>query len=341
MLDYFREDWERIEEGGFHLAMDDLIAYRRSLPRESLRGEYVKSFGEKVLANALFEHDLDYRYESSFHWSGVNYKPDFKIPVGPDSGVIIEYFGLTGDRDYDEQSQAKRDFWSQQPGWELLEYSPRDLLSGGTDSFVKCLVSDLAARGLKPNRLDDEEIWSRISKRAVDRFSSAMTTFIGRCRKEDLEPLDLAVLIDDHRPASPSEAAFLEIAEKILVGYLDRLSALGSEDFDGLMWRAIRAVRRGDTKFVRDRGQERGDLAQLDFLLIDELQDFSKMFFELVKAIQMHNPDVRLFCVGDDWQAINGFAGSDLGYFQRFQVAFPSSEEAPRPDQLPICLVNR
>ena len=47
-------------------------ASRSSLPRETLRGEYVKSFGERLIANTLFEHDIDYRYERNFRWSGVN-----------------------------------------------------------------------------------------------------------------------------------------------------------------------------------------------------------------------------------------------------------------------------
>jgi len=43
MLRYFRDDWEQIVGGGFHLTSEELIAYRRSLPRETLKGDYVKS----------------------------------------------------------------------------------------------------------------------------------------------------------------------------------------------------------------------------------------------------------------------------------------------------------
>ena len=77
MLMHFRSDWERIVEGGFHLPVEELVEYRKALPRETLRGEYVKSFGEKLIANTLFENDVDYKYERNFRWSGVNYKPDF------------------------------------------------------------------------------------------------------------------------------------------------------------------------------------------------------------------------------------------------------------------------
>ena len=56
-----------------------LLRFRRSLPRESLGGEYVKSYGEKVIADFLFEHDIAYKYERNHWWSGINYRPDFTI----------------------------------------------------------------------------------------------------------------------------------------------------------------------------------------------------------------------------------------------------------------------
>ena len=48
----------------------------------------------------------------------------------------------------------------------------------------------------------------------------------------------------------------------------------------------------------------------------------SSMFAAMVRSIRTVNPDVRFFCVGDDWQAINGFAGADLRYFSEFGEPF-------------------
>jgi len=101
MLAHFREEWEHIVAGGFQLTMEEFLSHRRALPRQSLNGDYVKSFGERVIANALFEHGIEYRYERNFRWNGVNYRPDFTIFTGNRAGVIIEYFGLKGDPDYD------------------------------------------------------------------------------------------------------------------------------------------------------------------------------------------------------------------------------------------------
>ncbi len=61
----------------------------------------------------------------------------------------------------------------------------------------------------------------------------------------------------------------------------------------------------------------------LKYLMIDEYQDFSCLFFSLTSAILGLAPSAHLFAVGDDWQAINRFAGSDVDYFINFAHFFP------------------
>lgn len=50
---------------------------------------------------------------------------------------------------------------------------------------------------------------------------------------------------------------------------------------------------------------------------------FPIFFFALVQAMRQLAPHAHLFCVGDDWQAINRFAGSDVNYFINFAEYFP------------------
>ena len=327
MLAHFRDDWEHIENGRFELTIDEFLNYRRNLPRETLRGEAVKSYGERVIANALFEHAVDYKYERNFRWNRTNYRPDFTISTGPDSGVVIEYFGLDGDPDYDEQSEAKRRFWHTRATWTFLEYTPADLTLRGVASFVARLLAELEDAGIPTRQRSDEEIWEEIRVRAVDRFTRAMTNFVGRARRLDLAPDALAARVDAHEPVSVAEAQFLTIGQSIYRGYLARLRANGQEDFDGLMWRAARQVRGGGARFTRDRGREQGDLAALRYVLVDEFQDFSAMFHALLDAVRAVNPAVEFMCVGDDWQAINGWAGADLAYFTDFERWFPGGRE--------------
>lgn len=54
-------------------------------------------------------------------------------------------------------------------------------------------------------------------------------------------------------------------------------------------------------------------------LFIDEFQDFNPLFGNLIEKIRELNPSLRLFCVGDDWQEINTFAGSDIRLFNTYK----------------------
>lgn len=324
MLAYFREDWERIVDGRFQMTMEESLAYRRALPRESLKGDYVKSRGEKLIANALFEHSVEYQYERNFPWDEGNYRPDFTIRAG---FVIVEYFGLKGDADYDHMSEDKRRYWAKRDEWTFIELSSRDLMENGPEGFIRLLLRKIEKVGVFCRRRSEEEIWKLVRRRALDRFTKAMRTFVGRCRKLNLTPDDLEAMVAGHTLCPTAEAQFLDIGVSVYRGYLQRLAAIEKEDFDGLMWRAVSLVREGQTGFMRDKSRERGNVTQLRFVMIDEFQDFSQMFFELVDAMRSANPHTQFFCVGDDWQAINGFAGSDLRFFGNFAAYFRDTSQ--------------
>lgn len=58
------------------------------------------------------------------------------------------------------------------------------------------------------------------------------------------------------------------------------------------------------------------------YIFVDEYQDFSLLFLELIKSLRKTCKDAKLLAVGDDWQAINRFAGSDVEYFTHFERYF-------------------
>jgi DNA helicase-4 len=57
-------------------------------------------------------------------------------------------------------------------------------------------------------------------------------------------------------------------------------------------------------------------------ILVDEFQDISQSRARLVKALKAQHPDVRVFAVGDDWQSIFRFAGSDIHLMRHFGREF-------------------
>lgn len=59
-----------------------------------------------------------------------------------------------------------------------------------------------------------------------------------------------------------------------------------------------------------------------EYILLDEVQDLSRSRQMLVREILRKNPKCRLFAVGDDWQSIYRFAGSDLALIRDFDRIF-------------------
>jgi DNA helicase-4 len=60
----------------------------------------------------------------------------------------------------------------------------------------------------------------------------------------------------------------------------------------------------------------------LKYLIIDELQDISRGRARFVSEVLRCNPNCKLFAVGDDWQSINRFAGSDITIMTEFERYF-------------------
>ena len=60
--------------GKYDKSKDEFLDFRRSLSYQTLNNEYVKSTGEKIIANFLFELGLIYEYEKGYYWDGTPYR---------------------------------------------------------------------------------------------------------------------------------------------------------------------------------------------------------------------------------------------------------------------------
>jgi DNA helicase-4 len=321
MLEFFRTDWHQVKSGGWYLLNDteQFINFRRGLSNESMRGEPIKSLGEKVIADFLFQKGIDYKYEKYFKWNRP-YRPDFTIEVGKDSGIIIEYFGMKGDPEYDQEILAKQEYWASKEGWTLLSYYPRDLVIDSLTEFETRISGDLDRLGIEMRDLTDEELWEKIEDRGTYKFTSAVSAAIGQIRKRNYTSQEFSHLVSQYSTTDHSEELFLRLLVRIYDEYLEYLSRDSRDDFDGLVNRAIEMMKSGKTDFARK--DTAGDLTSLKSIFIDEFQDFSEQFFKLTNSALLANPAISLFCVGDDWQAINSFMGSELKYFTSFSEYF-------------------
>lgn len=65
-----------------------------------------------------------------------------------------------------------------------------------------------------------------------------------------------------------------------------------------------------------------------EYLIIDEFQDLSIGRYQLIKAMKAVNPFLKIFAVGDDWQSIYRFTGSDIALFKNFEHYFGFTEKS-------------
>ncbi len=144
--------------------------------------------------------------------------------------------------------------------------------------------------------------------------------YLGASGLEQLQQ-DIEKYVQVHHD-SPEHQVWINLHKVALAVYLKYHQALSSNqvDFNILMAQAAELLRRSDlqTNFTY--------ITKLRQIMVDEYQDFSYLFLNLTYAIRELCPTAKLFAVGDDWQAINRFAGSDCAYFLDFAKYFPADQ---------------
>jgi DNA helicase-4 len=64
------------------------------------------------------------------------------------------------------------------------------------------------------------------------------------------------------------------------------------------------------------------DVRTYSHILVDEFQDISFARVALLQAFKINDKETKFFCVGDDWQSIYQFAGSNIDAFLNFEKYF-------------------
>ena len=186
-----------------------------------------------------------------------------------------------------------------------------------------------------------------VDEKELARFAGKMTQFINRAQQKYLGGevtvgevtkrylMDDGARMDGRRSAKDAKRKEVEKIDK-----KERLFVeLGTECFKRYHWYLLDARKKlpGFEEYGTDfnlivswasklvaaeRGAVREWLGGKKWILIDEYQDFSQLFLAAVQAMRGVADGARLFVVGDDWQAINRFAGSEVEYFKGFERYF-------------------
>ncbi len=287
----------------------------------TLKGELVKSLGECLVANYLFKRGIEYEYEAAYEHSTRDlnfrqYQPDFYLP---ESGIYLEYFGIDRkgntapyiDREqYHAGIEWKRDLHKQNQTI-LLEAYHYQLIEG---SLFKELDRLLQQAEVVSCPLPPETVLATLREfGAISSFATLLAELLKRYRANCYEEERLRATIDAATNSAQVSAA-IELLMPIIEDYLELLSEQGHIDFDDMIGKAIGYVRSGRYK------------SPWTFILVDEFQDISEPRARLVQLLKASIPECSLFCVGDDWQSIYRFTGSDISFTTGFNQVFGATK---------------
>ncbi len=297
----------------------------------TLKNELVKSYGEMEIANYLYQKGINYQYERPYQTDTATseyarYVPDFYLP---DADLYLEYFGI--DRkgqvpDYFTAKANKTATQSYQQGmaWKrkihaennttMLELYAYDHLDG---KLIQVLEEKLLAAEVVFKPKSDAELWAEIKKsqgRFFENLGQLFETVINLVKINN-QPFDQLYQLNRIHQGHllRSNHRIIELIEPIFKAYQTQLAKNNEIDFNDMINLA--------TKYVLS-GQYRH---QYRYVVVDEYQDISRARYNFLKAMREQS-DFGLFCVGDDWQSIYGFAGSDINYILDFESYWGAAE---------------
>ena len=284
--------------------------YVRSIELRTLSGDLVKSYEELVIANYLTEHGVEFSYERPYGVRTASrrhrqYQPDFYLP---EYDIYIEHFALDreGNPPHGWAGYAEGVAWKR----EIHKLYKTRLIETfswfqGEGVLRERLGASLEASGVKLVQRDVGPLVLELARRKISVLARLMTTFLTQAKTADISLDELAIRA--RRSGDPARAeTFLQVYRQVRDRYEQMLADEGAIDFHDLINRAVWGVRHG--KWT----------PPFRYVLVDEFQDISSGRMRLLQAL--NEGGVRYFLVGDDWQSIYRFAGSDVSLMRDCQT---------------------
>lgn len=327
-VDYFRER----KKYGVRCAFNDM----------DNRPIYTRSEEENMLCNLLTQYGIQFRYEEQYQVDTSNsaygrYYPDFSIYYYDHNRkkqrLYLEHFGI------DKNGRVPSWFGDGYPGgwheankkynagiqWKrgvhrryktkLIETSSADFKH---KTLRKRLFKALDKHGVPYKERSATELNAMISKRDKQWEGSILNlieTFIALLKSSLKSIEDIRTLIEAEKDTYTRDRN-LFVLNNIIAPVYDRyteiMRAKGESDFADCIIDA--------TAINLDR-----PISTYDYIIIDEFQDTSIDKYKFIQSLREHTSHV--YCVGDDWQSIYRFAGSDIGLFRDFEEYFGYTEK--------------
>lgn len=332
-------DWEqRKNERREKLSEQKKVQLKAMFPDMDGKAIYVRSIQEQKICFVLSSLGVKFRYEEPYEHQLADemhsqYRPDFSIyfeQKGVTKRIYLEHFGVdehslvpawfAKDKNitYEEANQKYNDgiTWKKAAhekfGTQLLVTSSADFHYSDIRDKLKKMLEEA---GVPIREKTDEELYDLVlpkgskQEKAFIRLAVTFVTLLKSSCKSVKEVLKQAKNADDERSVFIIENIFQPIYER----YISALSDSNQIDFTDAILQATEICRASHP-------------VEYDYIIVDEFQDISVDRYKFLKVLREGNPPAKLYCVGDDWQSIYRFSGSDMALFNQFSKYFGATE---------------
>ena len=280
---------------------------------------WVRSQQELAIINSLIIKGVNVEYEKP-HPDG-EITPDFYYP---EIDLWHEHFAIRRDgsspfEGYAETFRLKKKFYEELGKDFLFTYS-YEYYEG---IVLEKIFQKLDEKGISYAPPPKEYIDRRLEELYTDDTYNLIARCVKLAKANDLSPRGLSMSLDslhDRTRSGMFKRFFLPVFEI----YQEILSENGTIDFEDMILRP--------TRHLSGAERERFWLGQYKYVLVDEFQDVSESRKNFLA--QILSPVSRLFAVGDDWQSIYGFTGSNSMVMKEFLDSDkPLAPEKKMPEQ--------
>ena len=291
---------------------------------QTIARETLRSAQEVQIANFLFLNGIEYTYEKPYPFSIASsykvYTPDFTLTQG-DKVTYLEHFGITQDGRNNRYNASQIEKYKREVNDKVKLHRDHatDLIytfSAYNDgrSLLDHLREELIAHGFELHPRPSKEVFEKIvnteENRYISRLVSLVCTFIQNFKTNGYSSEKFFAW----NATSKNERSklFLTICEQCYHEYTKCLKERHAIDFEDMINDSARILREAEEQKL-----------ELDFkyIIVDEYQDISRQRFDLTKELS-RLCDAKIIAVGDDWQSIYAYAGSDITLFTHFKESF-------------------
>ena len=345
VIEYFidyqtpEKEWEkRKNERRQQLSEQKEVRLKATFPDMDGKTVYVRSEQEQKICFALSSLSVKFRYEEPYEHPLVDemhsqYKPDFSIYFeqgGETKRIYLEHFGVdehglvpiwfAKDRGitYEEANQKYNDgiTWKKAAhekfGTKLLTTSSADFHYSDIREKLKTL---LEKADVSIQEKTDAELYDMVlppNSKHEKAFIRLVVTFVTLI-KSSCKSVD--EVLRQTKNAGDERSTFIikNIFQPVYKRYIEELANINQIDFTDAILQATDICRSSHP-------------VKYDYIIVDEFQDISVDRYNFLKVLREGNPPAKLYCVGDDWQSIYRFSGSDMALFNQFSDHFGQTE---------------